>query len=171
MKESDFNTLVQRVLNQSPNGFCYKIPDPSMADIQRRTAAKRPMDLAGILYGRPFWIESKLQKGLSSFNFKSIREHQHENLSKIRGLSDPEDYVGIFVAFWEPRTLYEFMYLDYALIEMLMKDGVKSIRKKGLEALRANGFFVKVKKGTFDLDDLRERKLNADNFFSAIDGK
>lgn len=170
MVESDFNRIVQKTLNSSARGWCYKIPDPGFKEIQRG-AAKRPMDLAGVLHGRPFWIESKLQKGLSAFNFKSIRDHQHENLGVIRSMTDPDDYVGLFIAFWEPRTLYEFLFIDYNLIEVLQKDGVGSILKKALTSIRENGYFIKVKKNTFDVEELKEKKLNADNFFSAVNGK
>lgn len=169
MQESDFNRIVQKALNSSDNAWCFKIPDPGFKEIQRG-AQKRPMDLSGVLYGRSFWIESKFQKGLSSFNFKSIRDHQHENLSKIRSITSDEDFVGVFVAFWEPRTLFEFLFFDYALIEKLMEEGTKSITRKRLIPLRDRGFFIKIKKGTFDLNEMKEKKLGSHNFYSAING-
>lgn len=165
MEEKGFNSLVQNVINQCDNeyGWCFKIPDPNYQEIMRG-AVKRPLDLIGVLLGKSFFIESKFIKGLSAFNFSRIEEHQDKNLTNLVSLLSDTDYVGVFVAFWEPRTRFEFIYLDYALILYLRENGVNSIHKKTLQKLKDAGYFIEIKKKFFDLKILQEKKINEEVF-------
>lgn len=169
MVEQDFNSLVCNVINQSDNlfGWCYKIPDPGFHEI-KRGASKRPLDLVGDFEKRLFFIESKLIKGFSAFNFNRIEDHQSKNLTALKKISSSQDFIGIFVAFWEPRTRYEFIFLDFELIIYLREKGVNSLHKKVLQKFRDEGYFIKIKKKSFNLKMLQEKRIDKSVFRSVI---
>ena len=165
MVEADFNRLVAQVCNKNNNeiGYVYKIPDPSIQEICRG-ALPRPFDLIGTLNGNVFSIESKFIKGLSSFNFKAVKEHQITNLMKVHKSTSKKDYVGYFIAFWEPRSRYEFLYIDAPLIPELIEKGVGSIKKKDLLKFIDAGYMISVKKKNFDITLLKGKLIDADVF-------
>ncbi len=158
--------MIQRNCNKNNNefGVIYKIPDPSLQDIRSKRAAKRPCDLIGTLLGGSFIIESKLIKGFSSFNFNSLEDHQHATLLAATKTTSEKDYVGVFIAFWESRTRYEFMSIDYRLIIYLQSIGQNSIKKKQLQLIKDKGFMIQIKKKSFSLEEIKGKELNERSF-------
>lgn len=133
-----------------------------------RGAAKRPLDLIGIFKGQPFAIESKFIKPFSAFNLNRIEDHQIDNLTSINKTTDDDAFVGLFVAFWEPRTMYKFLFFDFNTILYMKEQGIQSIHKKTLELFEDH--FISIKKQSFDIELLKEKRIGV-NDFQRITGK
>lgn len=82
MRESNFNTELRRALDRLSPAWSYKIPDApfSRTMSQMRFAPEKPFDIAAMIAGRGFAIESKLMKKWASFGMKDLRKSQIRNL-------------------------------------------------------------------------------------------
>ena len=62
--------------------FAYKIPDPST---DYASTIERPFDMIAV-YTIPYYIEVKYLSSIKSFNLNVIKDHQIDNLLKIKTL-------------------------------------------------------------------------------------
>lgn len=155
MKESNFNSVIIKTFNSYGNGWAYKIPDPQ--GIVAVNSVKRPFDVIANYDNESYYIESKLLKNdFLNFNFKRLEDHQVWNLKQIKE-SNEYALCLVFIAYWISRKIYEFFVLDIEYILKQIGKNKKSLLKKELLELKQNNMSVKIKKGKFDIDEMRSK--------------
>lgn len=146
MNEKDLNRTIVRSLNEL--GWGYKISD----DAQNFTGTvKKPFDYFGCTDDFFIFGESKLVKGLYSFNFNRIQPHQFESLNKVRSSANLLDYINchalVTVGFWESRKFFYVLFFDIWAIKSLINCGKNSLTKKDIQILIDNNCHMNIKKG------------------------
>lgn len=166
MVEKDFNSLFQKVVNDHPDGFAYKIPDPPKASIS--VSAKRPYDIIGAFNGKVLGIENKLIKSeFGAFNLSRLEEHQIPKLVETYTASKDDSYIGAGICWWQSRKLYSFFYFPITTLLWMQQNQIQSIPKKILVQLRDQHEIVVAKK-TFDIESLPAKAITPkvlSNFF------
>jgi penicillin-binding protein-related factor A (putative recombinase) len=139
MKEQELNTIINKSINRYQNGWNTKIPDPAYGQ-----GVQLPFDHFGVFNGKPLYMESKLIKGIYSFNFNRIEEHQFNNLMWLK--SHIKDALCLVpIGFYVPRKTTYVLWFDILTIESLTKQGKTSILKKELERYIEQGMFLEIK--------------------------
>lgn len=113
MQEKDFNRIVRSTIIKE-NGWAFKIADPPKAMmLANRLPEQNPFDGFGILSnGKPIYWESKYLKGLKSFNLQMIKDHQIDNLLRIKTLNKDLLCVIILCCNISPRDKRVFLFND-----------------------------------------------------------
>jgi penicillin-binding protein-related factor A (putative recombinase) len=155
MQESDFQSTTTRAFF-SAGGYMYKIPDPSLVELESGHALRRPFDAFGVLDGEPYFTELKFQQGYGAFSFSKIEDHQIEHLTHARPSFEDKGFCGIILAIWLRNQLYDLFVFDISFINHRRSLGEKSIKKKELEKFKKNGQCLFIKNGTFDVRSIKE---------------
>lgn len=154
MQESDFQTVTTHSFFQN-NGYMYKIPDPSLAELNSGRAFARPFDSFGVLDGEPYFTELKFQQGYSAFAFNKIEKHQIWHLTTARPAFQDKGFCGIILAIWMRNKFYDVFFFDIDYINEKIAAGDKSIKKKELENFKKLGKCLFIKSGSFDVRLMR----------------
>ena len=111
MQEKEFNRIVRSTIIKE-NGWAFKIPDPPKAMmLSNKLPEQNPFDGFGILTnGKPVYWESKYMKGFHSFNLDAIRDHQVDNLLKIKTLNKDLLCIIILCCNISPRDKRVFLF-------------------------------------------------------------
>jgi len=146
---------VNRILVSSFNqaGWGYKIPDPPQTVAV--TSSKRPFDVIAVNDEKAYYIESKLIKGMhTAFNLSNIREHQIENLMRIRNnYMDAQALIAVF--YWVPRKVFDVLFFDIEFVNNLLMEGTVSIKKKQILEYLDEGKYLSVKKAHLSVEEIQ----------------
>lgn len=139
MKEAELNTIISKSLNRYEKGWGFKIPDPSYGE-----GTQRCFDGFGAFNRKPLYFETKLIKGVYSFNLNRIEEHQWKHLCNLKAYL-PNALCLVPVGFYIPRkTTYILWFNIETLVDLTFKEK-GSILKKELETYIQNGLYLEVK--------------------------
>jgi penicillin-binding protein-related factor A (putative recombinase) len=155
VQESDFQSTTTHSFF-SAGGYMYKIPDPSLAELESGFALKRPFDAFGVIEGEPYFTELKFQQGYSAFAFSKIEDHQIWHLSNARPAFQDKGFCGIILAIWLRNQFYDVFFFDINYINQRIQNGDKSIKKKELEKFKKSGMCLFIKNGLFDVRRIKE---------------
>ncbi len=136
--EAGLNTIIKNSLQWGS-----KVPDPGN-DFAKATA--RPFDGFGILNGKPFYWEAKFSKKIESFSLQDIRDHQIENLCKIKELN-PSSHCWVILGIKVGRADNRIYIFDDPFVVRQRRDEKKNYLKKELETLP----YLLIKKELIDL--------------------
>lgn len=166
MLEKDFNGIVTKSLNNSLNGYGFKISDTFVPGSQNFSRSKAPCDGFGFFTSQngssyPVYFESKNLTQVKAFSLTRLENHQIEFLLNVyKTLGD--NALALFlinvdfgrgdkrVFIWKNRDLL-------AINERKLKS--LNILKKEFENRRN---FIKISKGLLDFDEILQ--LPADDY-------
>lgn len=139
MQESELNTIINKSIARYERGLAEKIPDATQG-----MGTKRPFDSFGAFNEKALYMEVKLIKGIYSFNFNKIKDHQFINLLAYKKYIDNSICI-VPVGFYKPRKFLYILWFDISTIYDLTKKGKKSIVKQELQNYINQGKFLEVK--------------------------
>lgn len=159
MLEKDLNRIIVRSFNKDENSWAYKISDDAQ---QFSGTVQKPFDYFGIHNGLIFYGESKLVKGLYSFNFKRLEDHQIATLSCISNLAKKQNNNSILplvsVGFWKSHTFFNVVFIHIDAILKQIANSVFSIKKKSIICIFDRGMCLSIKKNAFsELENFRSK--------------
>lgn len=167
MKEKDLNRVIVSSLKDI--GFAHKISD----DAQNFTGtSKKPFDYFAVTEDFTVYGESKFIKGIYSFNFNRLEEHQIEALTEIATKTEMYDSTVlpvVSIGFWEPHKFLFIIFFHIKTINSLIDAGTNSIKKKELERIIENGKYLEVKKNTVQHIELLSNKVINNDIKEYID--
>ena len=145
MNEKDLNRTIVKSIKKI--GWAHKISD----DAGNFTGtSQKPFDYFGVTKNFIIYGESKFIKGIYSFNFKRLEDHQIEALSSIyRESGNHADYVLplVSVGFWEPHKYLYILFFHILTITNFIEEDKISLKKKEIQSFIDKGKFLSVKKG------------------------
>ena len=143
--ESEACTILKNIFIDL-GAFAYKIPDPST---EYAITIERPFDMIAVYDNISYYIEVKYLSSIKSFNLQSIKDHQIDNLTKIKILM-PDAACWIVLAVKVGRGDKRFYIFEDIEEIAQRRSGKKNYFKKELESLN----YLSVQKDLIDIESI-----------------